>query len=446
MIRSSNLSARRGYTLVELLVVMSLIILLAALALGVVQSGMFGSQKVISATDRASGWLLISKQRAMRDGAPRGVRFFSAPGNINAYTEAQYIEQPEAWVPNPAQEGNPTGARIIFVYEYAPTGTPYGAPSTPSPAPFFVKAEIYFVSSNTADLDEYDQRVRSGDFLNLPELNKSLVIVNPNATVAPSFTLALGTGTVTLPNANARRITVASISDPLPTATPATYTNQTEPFKVVGLDLSAAGTARPTSAMNPHQATMTTFKYGFQSAPRALLGEPTLQLTGGTAIDYRYVNLNAPFAPNSPLTPTSVGPDGYRTWSNPGPGLMAAPFNPPTTIGVQWQLDPTSTSGGRYFDILFSPTGQVTNNSTGLICLWVRDTSKGVAHPRQLDTTGFSDCDPLTVYNDAGQQALVVIYTRNGLIATQEINPPPAAPTVGYDPYSFAKDGINNGL
>ena len=54
MTTTRNRPARPGYTLVEILVVMSLIILLAALALGVSQSGMFGSQKVISGGDRAS--------------------------------------------------------------------------------------------------------------------------------------------------------------------------------------------------------------------------------------------------------------------------------------------------------------------------------------------------------------------------------------------------------
>ena len=65
---------RAVFTLVELLVVIALIIVLAALTAAVVQTGMLTSQKVVSAADRASGWLLIAKQRALRDGAPRGVR------------------------------------------------------------------------------------------------------------------------------------------------------------------------------------------------------------------------------------------------------------------------------------------------------------------------------------------------------------------------------------
>ena len=35
------------------------------IAVAVAESGAFGSQKVISAADRASGWLLIAKQRAV---------------------------------------------------------------------------------------------------------------------------------------------------------------------------------------------------------------------------------------------------------------------------------------------------------------------------------------------------------------------------------------------
>ena len=76
MNRTLSPRRRSGFTLVELLVVMTLMVILAALAVGVAYSGAIGSQKVVSGGDRASGWLLISKQRAQRDGAPRGVRFY----------------------------------------------------------------------------------------------------------------------------------------------------------------------------------------------------------------------------------------------------------------------------------------------------------------------------------------------------------------------------------
>lgn len=415
MTRTRILSARAGYTLVELLVVMSLIILLAALALGVSQTGMFGSQKVISAGDRVSGWLLIAKQRAVRDGAPRGVRFFTSPGDPTRFTEAQYIEAPDAWVPNPGQETNPTGARIVFVYAWT---------AGVAPAPNAVSLrEVYYVGS-TADLAEYDQRVSDGDSLVLPEFGKAFRITTANISVTastylgpvfasplpgpsiPANTLLVGGSIAT---SNARRMVLATLPD-----------------------LSAAGT-QVASVIAPHMATMTTYKFGFQRSPQPLLGEPALQLTGGTAIDYRQ-------GMTSVALGATVDSQGYRTSF----GGVAGPYNPPTTFGVLAVTD-TASVGGLTFDIIFSPSGQVLNNNAGLICLWVRDMSKGVAHPRLDSTTGA--CDPSVVFDAAGQQALVVLNTKNGLISTQEIIPPPAGsnPTA-YDPYRSAKDGINNGL
>jgi len=190
-------------------------------------------------------------------------------------------------------------------------------------------------------------------------------------------------------------------------------------------DFSAAGTEHPSSLTPPQALTrpvsLTTYKFGFQRPPQPLLGEPALQLTGGTAIDFR----------DGRLTP-------YKTSFGGTPG----PYNPPTTFGVP-VVDDTAAVGGLTFDIIFAPSGQVLGNNAGLICLWVRDTSKGVPHPR-LDATG---CDPSLVHEAAGQQSLVVVNTKNGLITTQEVLPPPPGvnPT-SYDPYRSAKDGINNGL
>ena len=423
MTRTQRRPARPGYTLVELLVVMSLIILLAALALGVSQTGMFGSQKVISAGDRVSGWLLIAKQRAVRDGAPRGVRFFSSPGDPTRFTEAQYIESPEAWVPNPGQETNPTGARIVFSIQWWKSPVP-GKPNVVSstqptwnaagdPTGNVNPPKCYYASGTSSggswvvsaavlsDMSEFDQRVSIGDSLTLPEFGKNFRITGINASVTEVVTI----GGVQVP----------------PSA-----------FRELGLmntpDFSAAGTEHP-SSMTPAQAltrpgSLTTYKFGFQRSPQPLLGEPALQLTGGTAIDYRLSTVANPYK-------TSFGG-------------AAGPYNPPTSFGVSAIID-TASVGGLSFDIIFAPSGQVLNNNAGLICLWVRDTSKGVAHPRLDPTTGA--CDPSVVFDAAGQQALVVLNTKNGLISTQEIIPPPpgANPTT-YDPYRTAKDGINNGL
>ena len=278
MTRTQRRPARPGYTLVELLVVMSLIILLAALALGVSQTGMFGSQKVISAGDRVSGWLLIAKQRAVRDGAPRGVRFFSSPGDPTRFTEAQYIESPEAWVPNPGQETNPTGARIVFSIQWWKSPVP-GKPNVVSstqptwnaagdPTGNVNPPKCYYASGTSSggswvvsaavlsDMSEFDQRVSIGDSLTLPEFGKNFRITGINASVTEVVTI----GGVQVP----------------PSA-----------FRELGLmntpDFSAAGTEHP-SSMTPAQAltrpgSLTTYKFGFQRSPQPLLGEPALPVS-----------------------------------------------------------------------------------------------------------------------------------------------------------------------
>jgi type II secretory pathway pseudopilin PulG len=415
---------------VELLVAMGLIILLAALAVGISQSGMLGSQKVISAADRVSQWLLIAKQRAARDQAPRGVRFFStplAPPQATFFTEAQYIESPEPWIPNPAQEQNFGGPRILFSYEYQ---LPPATMMNPNPVATVTIRRIYFVSgfvsgttwnvgTAVADINELNQRVTPGDSLVLPELGKSFVVRSireVNTANGNLLSHANGSGSeVAIPATAIRELVLDSYPD-----------------------LSAAGTVQP---MGPgpiiHQATMTTYKYGFQAVPRPLLGEPALQMTFGTIIDYRNPRTDGPFAaPGFTL-------NGYRDWRTPTSGTPnTAPYNPTTSLGIFPATDPANAAG-QTFDLLFAPSGQILNNSTNLVVLWIRDSSK-VSHPR-LDATGNS-VDGQAEYNLAGEQALVVLNVKSGLISTQPVFPPPAAPTVNHDPYQFARDGLNSGL
>src|SRR5688572_2733931 len=119
------LRRRPGFTLVELIVVIALIIVIAALTVAVFNSGFISSQRVTGGADRIGTAMLIAKQRALRDRAPRGVRFHltpdprdpTVPPRSFVVTEFQYIEQPDAWSPNPAAAGNATGGRIVIVYQ-----------------------------------------------------------------------------------------------------------------------------------------------------------------------------------------------------------------------------------------------------------------------------------------------------------------------------------------
>src|SRR5262245_52821403 len=83
---------RAGFTLTELLVVIGLILVLASLLL-MVNFKTVDQRRVLRAADQLQGWLLIAKQRAIRDRAPRGIQI-SASG-----TELTYMEQPEPWTP-----------------------------------------------------------------------------------------------------------------------------------------------------------------------------------------------------------------------------------------------------------------------------------------------------------------------------------------------------------
>ena len=404
MIRT--LSKRRtGFTLVELLVVIALIILLAALATGFAYSGALGSQSVVTSADGASNWCSISKNRAKRDGAPRGVRFYINPAtaplpeNQGMVTEAQYIEMPDLWVPNPNQELNATntlplvGARIVFVNTVDASGQINGR-------------EVHFVGS-PADLSEFDQRIRNEDQLLLPELGAPLRIIGiTNA--GPQASTQLGNPAITVPS---RRLELAGFT---PTGSnPAGFVRE--------MHLGAMNVPPPvTPATAPNPGTYVTFKFGFQPAPRVMLGDDTLKLKAGTVIDYRF-----------------PGATGYRDGSTP-PG----PYNPSTTIGV---TNFTDSSLNQYFDILFAPSGQVLNAPAGVICLWVRDSTKLQSlgnHPR-LDLLG--NVDTQAQYNEAGQQILIAIYARTGAISAQQVEQPPLAPSANYDPYRFVKDGINAG-
>lgn len=103
---------RGGFTLIEMLVAMGIAILLLGIIVAVTQSGFMGSFRTVRAADRVSQWLVTAKNRAARDGVPRGLRFYvNAQGHIG---EAQYIEMPPTWAP--IQSPSDAGSRIVFTY------------------------------------------------------------------------------------------------------------------------------------------------------------------------------------------------------------------------------------------------------------------------------------------------------------------------------------------
>ncbi len=404
-------AGRGGFTLVELLVVMSLIIVLAGLTVAVAESGAFGSQKVISGADRASGWLLIAKQRAIRDQRPRGVRFLltqpDPTGNptLFAAREAQFIEVPDSFVPDRTK---PVGQRafLAYVYQQSAAGGPlfsdtwitqasYGR-STATPN----GRRVFAVFPSPADYAEFSQRVFPGSLLTLPGTGATYRIDQILGPVPLSYAGTMVQGVDLVLGQNTANVGPPYFPTPTTAPLPPAFT-----YPDFGTAFSPAPVA------SPPQVTAVEYNFAFTAGfssgatgtggPQPLVGEPVLQLTGQSiVIDVRPANTTF-----SPIT-------------LPGPTVVA-----PTTAGVS----PVPTAAPQYFDVLFSPSGQVLGAGDGLICLWLRDGDK-TTDPR-----------PAGAFDQAGEQVLVTVYTRTGLIATHPV-------TNGADPFVAAKDGLNSGL
>ena len=150
--------ARPGFTLIELLVVIGLILLLVGITVSVSYSGLIDGYKTVGAGDRASGWLLISKSKAQREGAPRGVRFIVDP-ITRLIKEAQYIEVPDPY--NPRSDGTPGGPRVRINDDGAGNRT---------------------ATLVGADLNDLNNNIANGDTLSLPEFG---VLIRLDSTALP---------------------------------------------------------------------------------------------------------------------------------------------------------------------------------------------------------------------------------------------------------------------
>lgn len=393
MIRTSR---RRGFTLVEMLVAMALAIVILGLAIGISQTGAFDSYKTVGAADRLSQWMLVAKNKALRDRAPRGIRLISDTTNPDFIKEIAYIEQPD---PIPSNGPLLLGSRLTFYYPCRvtqttmPANTTYdfdtltpiamGAPAAPA------QRGVY-LSFTTAQLTEFAATVQPNDLISIPELRSVLRLGNPTHLVNP----AVPPGPNTAPNATILlNVQIQSLPD---------LGRSVFSYHNSSTNNGAAHPSVPQSAQpNPTHGTLSVTSFSIIRAPRPVLGEPTQQFPTGMAVDVR----------------TSV--------PNPAP--------PPATIPVLTSLNPPSadpTTLNR--DILFSPTGEVIGAPEAITCLLMRDVNlPNCVHPLTTD------------YERAGQMILICVYNKTGAISTQPVNPPAVPPT---DPYRFARDGINTGL
>jgi type II secretory pathway pseudopilin PulG len=85
---------RVGFTLVEMLTVMAILIILLGLMV-LLLPGWQQQGRARAGASQLQQWLLIAKQRAVLDQAPRGVRLLPDEDDSDLIVKAQFIEQPD---------------------------------------------------------------------------------------------------------------------------------------------------------------------------------------------------------------------------------------------------------------------------------------------------------------------------------------------------------------
>ena len=108
---------RRGFTLVELLVTMAIIVALAAMAI-MVSTFALDRDRSVQALNQLQGSAQIARSRAHADGLPYGIRLINNGGGQSV--AFQLIQSPPVFVPNtPGGAADPT-RWVQFEYAIEP--------------------------------------------------------------------------------------------------------------------------------------------------------------------------------------------------------------------------------------------------------------------------------------------------------------------------------------
>jgi prepilin-type N-terminal cleavage/methylation domain-containing protein len=187
---------RPAFTLVELLVVMALILVLAALAVAFYPD-ISTSERASRGAGNVQSWLLIAKQRAKRDRLPTGIRFlpYTAPGTSLIFcNQMQYIQQPP---------------------DYA-VGRCTAVGTDPFTAAMTATINTNIQSSQYAQADEAEFDVQNGDYFELygGGFIRQIFSVSPSSSTT---TLTMLTSSAAYPGSSTSpTITTTSATNPGP--------------------------------------------------------------------------------------------------------------------------------------------------------------------------------------------------------------------------------------
>ena len=400
-------AARRAFTLIELLVAMSIIVVLTSLVL-LVMTNINERDGTTDAAGLTRQWLMISKARAGRDNAPRGIRLVTGldpnnPAKTSPFfvTEIVYIEAPPILITYPAFNGDqvPTGVisdpAVLFTYTLAP------APMLPATLPLqgtILGRQCQIVNLQGSDANQ----IVPNSLLQLPVLGSWHRITSVISIVSQP---------------------VAGSPSPF-TTTPGMFTVNVNLDSFPDSQLGAAGVVQP--AAGAAAPCYTTQHFGISAPPRPLLGEPPLQLPKNICIDV------TPFTQLNGVNPPFVDPPCYSVQGTAGQDL----------------------------DILFTPSGHVLPigagaQADGTIFLWHRDYTKlrnapNGNYPLVVTNVGpgptFTRTCDLFQFQNGGEQQIVAIRCKSGSLGQFPVLWPNAGGqyTTGEDPYTFARQGATS--
>jgi prepilin-type N-terminal cleavage/methylation domain-containing protein len=305
---------RSGFTLIEMLVAIGILVVLATLAVAVVPK-VQERAKASRGGDQLHGWYLEAKQMSVRDRALRGVRLLIDPNTMLA-TSALYIQQPDTFTGGAIQFDNPTIA---------------GA--NPFKASFLGVDITGGLSSGLAANDPL-WPIQPGDFLQVQGgvSHRITTVVGPTATT-PAYIL---------------------------TSPTAQYPYASQLWDAVNLP--------PAPAPN-----YVTFDYIVIRQPRPIIGEPVLYFPNNVAVDF---TTNTPTSMHSipdwtaaTITPSGLSFDILFTPSGTLTGSIGESFNK-VILWVRDYTQDLDQPGEQPLIVIFSRTGRTggfpVNTNQGL--------------------------------------------------------------------------------